>query len=313
MINKSVTMFEEESEELAWSVYWAQDRLHSCIAEGNLEDQAILDSLWSDFAHSLEGNARVLDLATGNGAVPYAMLSACENLHIDAIDQAEIEPAQFLTKAELLGSVNFHSKTNILDTSFKEKSFSAITSQFGIEYAGLTEACLTVMPLLKPAGRFQFIVHHTDSDILRTSKSKLIEIEQLVRSNGLIDTLLSVVRGDQVFTALENLGEEYLEGDYLRTKSISGQVFSGIEAISQKLNTNTQDAAAIAATLALRLNAERYRLLQMRKSAQSEREMKSLRNILKEQSVSVGVLRPLFVDPSNQDYILGWLFSGTKL
>ena len=109
--------------EVAWSLYWSQDRLHSCVASKDSHDQKIQDDLWKEFANSLPEQARVLDLATGNGAVPSALLGARSDLEVDAVDQADIDPLKFLSGNEVLRDVRFHANTDILQMSFEDNQF----------------------------------------------------------------------------------------------------------------------------------------------------------------------------------------------
>ena len=140
-----------------WSLYWSEDKLYSCVAQSSEQDQAVLNTCWKEFAQSLKPDSHLLDLATGNGAVVDALLSANQSLQIDALDKASINPEQILTKHSDLKNVHFHSDTDVFETHFDSEKFDAITSQFGIEYAGLIKSSLHVMPYLKIAGRFQFI------------------------------------------------------------------------------------------------------------------------------------------------------------
>ena len=86
----------QQQKELVWSLYWAENRLHSCVASGGEADQKVLNALWVALAESLPEQADVLDLATGNGAVPAAMLSVNSGLNIEAVDLADIDPTMFV-------------------------------------------------------------------------------------------------------------------------------------------------------------------------------------------------------------------------
>ena len=87
---------EQKDNNIAWSLYWAEDRLHSCVATDDEADQKILNQLWASFSDKLPDAAQVMDLATGNGAVPAALLAAKPSLKIAAVDLADIQPQTFL-------------------------------------------------------------------------------------------------------------------------------------------------------------------------------------------------------------------------
>ncbi|NNC99807.1 MAG: class I SAM-dependent methyltransferase [Gammaproteobacteria bacterium] len=301
-----------EHKEIAWSLYWAQDRLQSCVASGDDADQKRLSGLWQDFAVSLDANSRVLDLATGNGAVPAALLAARADIRLDAVDRAQVDPLNNLSEPKLLKAVRFHPQTDILQLPFDDACFDAITSQFGIEYAGLHAASAAVIPRLKAGGRFQFIVHHADSDIIRSSRLKLIEIEQLIQPGGLLETLIAMLRGDAEFADLETLGKQYLEQDIVRTKLISGQVFSGINQLSENLVSDPKRAMELGTTLDLRIRSEHERLCQMKKAAQTKQDMDQFARGLESMSAQLTALEPIYIDQNKQEYLLAWMAVGVK-
>ena len=303
---------QDVQEELAWSLYWAQDRLQSCVASGDDKDQQRLDAVWQEFALSFEADARILDLATGNGAVPAALLDARTDLQVDAVDRAQIDPLRYLSEPRLLDKVTFHAETDILNMPFAVTAFDAITSQFGIEYAGFNEAAVAVIPYLKPGGRFQFIVHHADSDIIQSSSLKITEIEQLIQPDGLLDTLNAMLRGQVDFAELESQGKAYMEQDNVRTAQISGQVFTGINQLSKSLAGDTEQAMQLAATLNLRLRSEYHRLCQMKNAARTEQDMQEFEQALASSSAQSLTITPVYIDDVKQDYLLAWLVTGVN-
>ena len=305
-------MKENENLDFAWSIYWSQDRLHSCVASGADSDQQVLEMHWRDFAKSLNQGDRVLDLATGNGAVPSALLAARPELEIHAADKAEIDPIKFLSDGESLKAVKFYSQTDIYDLPFDSESFCALTSQFGIEYAGLAKAGVAVMSLLKSGGRFQFIVHNKHSDIILSSGKKSQELEQLLKPEGLLDTLMKVMRGELEFSALEAVGEKYLAKDDIKTQALSGQVFAGIDQVGQKLIDDAKGAVDLALAIDLRVRSEYQRLQEMADAAQDSSSMDSLVETLAALNVRVDTLKPIYVDTDKQEYLLGWLINGVK-
>lgn len=48
-------------------MYWEGGALNSCITGSEEQDARVIASFWQRFAAVLPHNARVLDLATGNG------------------------------------------------------------------------------------------------------------------------------------------------------------------------------------------------------------------------------------------------------
>ncbi|MDZ7825867.1 MAG: hypothetical protein U5R48_07585 [Gammaproteobacteria bacterium] len=65
-----------------WTLYWQADHLQSCVPAEGGRPAAAVDRLWEDFARTLPADGRVLDLATGNGAVPMALRNAVPTLDV---------------------------------------------------------------------------------------------------------------------------------------------------------------------------------------------------------------------------------------
>ena len=295
----------------AWSLYWSEDRLYSCVAHSSDEDQKVLDTLWHGFSQALDPKSRLLDLATGNGAVAHAMLSVNKDLQIDAIDKASIDPNKSLKDAGDLSGVNFHSDVDLFDLSYEASEFDAITSQFGIEYAGLIEASIHVMSYLKIGGRFQFVIHHANSDIIESSKKKISELEQLTKKSGVLDTLIAVLGGKAEFAQLESEGQKYLMQEQPRSEQISGQVFAGIERIINNFAINPQSSLELGVSMDLRIRSELMRLQQLIKAGQTEAAMTSWLEKVSTQGLDAS-FSPIYLDPVKQNYLLGWLAVGVR-
>lgn len=301
----------EDNPEFAWSVYWAQDRLHSCIASENPDDERLLNAEWEEFAAKLPAAARVLDLATGNGAVPKALLATRSDLQIDAVDRAMIDPMKFLSDGGDLEKVRFHPQTDILELPFAAQSFDAITSQFGIEYATLTRAAPRVSSLLKPDGKLLFLTHHAESQLIVASQPKKRELERLIEPRGLLAVLHEIFSGNSSLSELEACGARYLEGKFVKTAAISGQVFEGINRIIELFERDINQARQLASNMDFRVRAEHQRLSQMIESAQTARSLDELSVIMDQHGVSIQ-FEPLYVESGQSPYLLCWSIQGQK-
>lgn len=301
----------QQNDTNAWSLYWSEDRLYSCVAQSSDEDQKILNKLWQDFSQELEPSSRLLDLATGNGAVADALLSVNHALQVDAIDKASIDPKKFLKKYENLHSVHFHADTDIFDLPFEAPAFDAITSQFGIEYAGLESASLNVMNYLKVGGRFQFVIHHADSGIILSSMNKILELEQLTQESGILEVLIEVLGRKAEYAKLEAAGQEYLKKNLLQSKQISGQVFAGVEQIINGFATHPKESLELGVAMDIRVRSELSRLRQLISAGQTADTMASWLTKMSTLGVDAS-FSPLYLDSSEQDYLLGWLATGVR-
>lgn len=305
-------MTNQSNDSLAWSVYWAENRLHSCVAADSIEDQKVLNRVWADVANNLEEGATVLDLATGNGAVPVALLAVRSSLNITAVDRAEINPLDYIDDQPELHKVDFKSGVDINKLSLDISDLDAVTSQFGLEYAGLTNIGEGALRLLKKDGTFTFIIHHANSELINSSALKLNEMKSLLNAGGLIDTLNSFLRGAVPFSDLEAKGQSFMASSGDKTNAISGQVFTGIEQIAALCIAEPEQARNLCATLNLRLRSEHARIEQMLAAAQSAEQITEFQSQLQNLGFTISTLEPLYVDQVDQRYLLAWLVSGRR-
>lgn len=170
----------------AWSSYWAAGGLHSCI--GSLVDdrEGAIGRFWSACFATLHPGDRVLDLATGNGALPKLLLeSTAHPVRVDAVDLAEPRPPWY--SADSHPSVTFHPHVGMESLPFPAGAFDLVTSQFGLEYArwpaALDEACR----VCGEQGRVAFVLHHADSVVLRMGRVEQEHQQFLLAQGGVLD------------------------------------------------------------------------------------------------------------------------------
>jgi SAM-dependent methyltransferase len=120
---------------------------------------------WTDFAAGLPKQAKVLDLATGDGRVMGWLLAARRDLKLTGIDFAErLPPAPRGTKSR--------SGVNMEAVPFPDESHDAVVSQFGVEYGDVPQVVREVSRVLKSRGRVGFIMHRGDGSILEHNRPR---------------------------------------------------------------------------------------------------------------------------------------------
>jgi SAM-dependent methyltransferase len=149
----------------AWSLFWADPAQSRCAAGAPEIWQSLADH-WSSFATSLQPGTRVLDLGCGAGAVGRMLLDARDDLHITGVDAAKV-PRSNHARLELL------SDTDMESLPFPELSFGAVVSQFGYEYSNTADAAREIARVLAPGAKLSFLVHHSESAIVRTNRAHL--------------------------------------------------------------------------------------------------------------------------------------------
>lgn len=160
-----------------WDAYWAHGFLTSCANAfaGNYDGQ--IRAAWHAFFATLNKGDRILDIATGNGAV--ALLAAEYSreheqcFHVDAIDRARINPAGAWQGApEILAAVSFHGQVAAEKTPFDPASFQAVTGQYALEYTDCDATIDELARIMTPGAQARFIMHHPDSVVVSTSREE---------------------------------------------------------------------------------------------------------------------------------------------
>lgn len=141
-----------------------------CLPGAPAAVDAALARLWQDFAAHLPDGTRLLDVATGTGAVLRTMAAAATGLELVGVDYARL-PATGRSDITLIG------ETAIETMPFPDAHFDGVTSQFGFEYGDRPRAVAEVARVTRPGARLQFIVHHADSPIVGQNRQRLRAIE----------------------------------------------------------------------------------------------------------------------------------------
>ena len=287
----------------AWTHYWQTGQVHSCI-NTHISDGAELAAIWDDFALSLKSGARVLDLATGNGAVAEQLAKHHKGLDVTGVDQADIAPAK--SRVSYLGNVD------ITQLPFPDGSFDVVTSQFGFEYAPQLAAAREAARIMSDGGCLCFLMHHPHSAVVETNSHKIPEIEFLLSPGGLLDQCHACLNDQLSFTDLETAGQAYLGSDMRRSRQISGQVFEAIGTLYQLKQQAPASAKKHLLALLSRIADEGYRLRQMQNAAVSELQINALNSIFTEAGITLEVPEQFHTGGAGQRALIGWLLRGKR-
>lgn len=296
----------------AWSLYWQGKPLNSCITNEYKEDGLILERCWTDFVDDLDANASVVDLATGNGSVLMCLVKHRPDLQYIGVDFAELSPESHFV-GDLSRKVSFITKTDIAQLPFDSDSIDAITSQFGFEYSSVFDAAHEMVRVLKTGAKFQLILHHNESEILKSSARRQLELELLLAKGQVIDAVEQYVKDEIDVMVLENVGKSFIHDNPGKlSESLSGQIFTVInQAIELKESAkNTLSAIQLIENMRVRIMAELSRLSQLSKAALAREDIEQ---IIAELSSAVSDIDLRVINPYEaEDKILSWLLSGKK-
>jgi len=169
----------------AWSRYWATGAPHSCAGSFEQAYGGAIGAFWREAFAWLPADARVLDLACGNGALARLLVGARADagLRCDAVDLADVAPAWARSDRRL----HFHARTAAEALPFPDACFDLVASQFGIEYADLSRAFPEALRVARPNGLVHLVVHHRDGRPCTLAREELAHVAWLTEAGGWFD------------------------------------------------------------------------------------------------------------------------------
>lgn len=148
---------------------------------------------WLQQADAGEASA-IVDIGCGNGALCWILdehLNRPEpGARITGVDFADIDPFRVLRRDQSdYPGVAFIGNTLAEDLPFADRSIDLVVSQYGIEYTDLQRSIPEIARVLRPGGRMAFIMHDTNSEVVRLGTQNLDQM-QAVLSLGIHDRAL---------------------------------------------------------------------------------------------------------------------------
>lgn len=313
-----------------WSDYWEQGHLTSFGESFSSNYTGVLNEIWTLRFAELADNFKVLDLATGNGALPLMVSDYLKNRSVEGevigVDLAKIKTD--INAFNLADNLNVKLLSNIdcSELPFEDGQFELVMSQFGIEYADLKKAIPEALRVLQSKGRLALVMHHENSLILNRNR----RILSLIKSDE-IENIFKLLSG-----IVDKMGEVKSKQDLDRAKQDES-----CEALRKHLNASIgvlvdRDEAALkdcellnyVATLfktglfwnknkkqnyiefaRQQLKTLDVRLSELADAAQSERSFSELMNLIPQHDASLELLSSV-VDENKA--ILGWNLLITK-
>ncbi len=173
----------------AWSNFWRHGALHSLQGSfaGNYAGE--IRHFWNTVFRDVDGTQRVLDLCTGNGAIPAMLCERPESRvpRIDAVDRATPMPTWLdAAPAYCRRAVTFHAGVDAAELPFPTSSLDMAVSQYGIEYTHLPRTLSEMGRVLRDNATIALICHHADSHIARIATDEVASGRLLLSDGGLI-------------------------------------------------------------------------------------------------------------------------------
>lgn len=182
-----------------WTRLWRTGVLHSCATgiSGNYDDEVA--RFWQLRFASLRDGATLVDVGTGNGAIPLLAHSTAgrrgEHWQVHGVDLADIDPPGVAGEAaDQYGDIRFHPNTSMTELPFADGSVDLVCSQFAFEYAPRERAAREILRVIGKDGRAAMVLHSDDSVIHRVSRSQAEACTWLLRESRIFDTARSLLQ-----------------------------------------------------------------------------------------------------------------------
>ncbi len=186
-----------------WDAYWRNARSAAAHKDGGPQDE-VLERFWTALFRqvlpTMDAMPDMLDIACGNGAVPRFALATSKSLeadidlHICGLDESPAALKEMCKRHPALRGI----AANALSLPFQDGVFDLVTSQFGMEYAGL-DVTTEVARVLGPGGVLAAVLHRRGGGIYKECEINLRAIDDFRHSNLLFhfETLFTEVMATQ--------------------------------------------------------------------------------------------------------------------
>lgn len=162
-----------------WDGYWRKGAA-GCLPDADPRFGRALEALWREFAQGLPRGARLLDLATGSGAVLRAIAADGTKLDLTGVDSARtLPPAP--------GGIRLKANVAMEHLPFGGARFDALTSQFGIEYGDIERIAGEAARVLKPGAALRFVVHRAEGPIVQHNAARRAALNWARNESGALD------------------------------------------------------------------------------------------------------------------------------
>lgn len=317
----------------AWTGYWASGALHSLAGSFKGNYDGAIRTFWAERLKDLHRGHRMLDIGTGNGALPRLALEirADSCPQIDAIDIAVLAPGWHGTlPAETRERLRFHGDTHAERLPFADGTFDLAVSQYGFEYTSLPQAAAEVARVLRTGAELALIMHHAESRLHAVASTEAEQAGQLCRPDGflqrareLLPYLAMASRGQldelrrqpaaaqarEAFnTAARELGEAIAAAPEAGLAAdVRDHVFGLLQAL-QQARLGEADARAHLSSYRDAVAQAHIRSAELCRHALSETDMARLLNLLQD----AGFHTPRQSRLHHEGMLMGWTLQATR-
>jgi ubiquinone/menaquinone biosynthesis C-methylase UbiE len=161
-----------------WESYYRGGAIAACPTGPDGNYTLELREIWIEFFAALADRARLLDIGTGNGAIPLIARQTADSLkrsyEIHGADLARINPVRDVAGgAQLFAGIAFHPGVAAEELPFEDASFAAVSGQYALEYTDVPRSLAEIMRVLAPGAAARFLMHHAGSIVIERARASL--------------------------------------------------------------------------------------------------------------------------------------------
>jgi ubiquinone/menaquinone biosynthesis C-methylase UbiE len=297
-----------------WSEYWANEGVSGEVfvdKKGN--KHPYLSKFWNQYLSQVTKNAKVVDLACGGGSI-FADNVEDGQFQLYAVDIS----AQALTQLNKRLPEVTTIESSVDEIPLDSGMFDLVVSQFGIEYVG--ESAFVEAARLMASGSQLVVLCHIENGFIDTKNQTELEGAKLLESTDFIEKAIAVTTANfnndteaykkklVEFIAIEPQVATWLEG---KGKSLVSHCYLGFRQMYERKNVyQLSDIIGWLEGMKSEVGKTIIRVSEMRKAAQSEKQVKSICEALVANGLSDILFKP-FTLPE-QKLPIAWCITGNK-
>jgi len=167
-----------------WEDFWRSGRIVSCPTDSTDGYTGNVRRLWEEFFAELPAGAQILDVGTGNGALPLIALDCARKrsvaFEVHGVDLARIDPRRVVPDGQrLFGNTVFHGGVPAEAMPFADGYFHAVAGQYSLEYTQREAALREIHRVMAAGAPARFVLHHASSIVVTIAHESLSHAREL--------------------------------------------------------------------------------------------------------------------------------------